>query len=225
MSLVIGLSSRFVTEDHVEKQCVNTRYINRLVERGLNTLMLTIGNPNLEHILSMCDGFLITGGNDINPVSYHEINEGLSKDTDIRLDQLDIAIIFHALKYRKPLLGICRGLQILNVALGGTLYQDLCELNKTHLNIPFGHIVYLNDHPYFAWSKSIDVNSFHHQAIKDLADDLVVYGRSEDGIIELVVHKTHPIFALQWHPEMSPDNITSHMVFDAFVNMFDLNTL
>lgn len=215
----IGVSPRFVIEEGIHKQCVNTRYIERLTERGLNTLMITLGNPHVEDILMLCDGFLITGGNDVDPNSYHDVNQGLSIDTDNRFDELDALMIKHAIKYHKPLLGICRGLQMLNVSLGGTLIQDLSDLNAFHQNIQQGHRIKLIEHPYFKWPSLIEVNSFHHQAIKDLACDLVAYGHADDGIIELVIHKTHPIFAVQWHPEITPECVNSKIIFDTFADL------
>src|SRR3989339_111031 len=218
MSKLVCFSPRLLTEEGVEKQFVNTRYINRLVERGVNTLQLTLGNPYREDILNLCDGFVITGGTDLDPKTYGEENQGLSKQIDQRLDEIDRLMIEHAVKYQKPLLGICRGHQSLNVFLGGSLHQDLGDLNPQHNRIKDDHIIQMLPHPSFAWGNQISVNSYHHQAINKLAKSLKAVGTHEDGTIEMIVHESLPIFAVQWHPEITPDSPISKLIFDHFVS-------
>src|SRR5690554_142054 len=122
---LIGITPRILVEDGVEKQFVNTRYVKQLTDRGLNVIMILTNNPYPEEILNMCDGFLITGGNDIDPSYFGETNEGLSKKVIPSLDELDKLIVEHAAKTGKPLLGICRGHQAINVFLGGSLHQHI----------------------------------------------------------------------------------------------------
>jgi putative glutamine amidotransferase len=219
MPKLVGLSPRLLTEDGVEKQFVNTRYLEPLNKRGLNTLMLTLENPNLEKILMLCDAFLITGGTDVDPKCYNETNEGLSKNVDSRLDEVDKLIVEHAVRYKKPLLGICRGHQSINVFLGGTLHQDLGDLNKDHKSIRNNHYVNVTKNSFINLEGTINVNSYHHQAIKDLAKDLTILGIHNDFTIELVVHKTLPIFAVQWHPEVNSDSLVSKVIFDKFAEL------
>lgn len=220
MAKLICLTPRLLTESNTEKQFVNTRYIAPLIERGFNTIQLTLENPSNNDIFDLCDGFLITGGADVDPVYFGETNdEGLSKNINSRLDLLDKAVIDYAVKHKKPLLGICRGLQSLNIFLGGTLHQDLGPLNPSHKSIKENHIVHTIKHPLFNWEEKLDVNSYHHQAIKDVADDLDVIARHKDNTIEMVVHKNLPIFAVQWHPEISKDSFESKVIFDVFANL------
>ena len=216
MTKLIGLSPRLLTIDTVEKQFVNTRYLTPLTKRGLNTLMIGLDNPNPEAILKLCDGFLITGGTDLEPTLYNEENNGLSKGIDLRLDNLDKLMIEHAVKHKKPLLGICRGHQSLNVFLGGSLYQDLGDLNTSHNTIKENHFIHIDKNDFINLEGLINVNSYHHQAIKDLAKDLQVIGRHPDQTIEMVVHKTLPIFAVQWHPEINSESKISQIIFDKF---------
>ncbi|MDD2575615.1 MAG: type 1 glutamine amidotransferase [Acholeplasmataceae bacterium] len=216
MTKLIGLSPRLLTEDTVEKQFVNTRYLTPLNKRGLNTIMISLDNPNVEDILKLCDGFLITGGTDLDPTTYNQINNGLSKGIDLRLDNLDKLIIEHAVKHKKPLLGICRGHQSLNVFLGGTLYQDLDHLNNNHNKVKENHFIQIDKNDFINIDGIINVNSYHHQAIKDLAEDLEVIGRHNDQTIEMVFHKTLPIFAVQWHPEINSESQISQIIFDKF---------
>lgn len=220
MTKLIGLSPRLVTVENVEKQFVNTRYLNPLINRGFNTLMLTLENPDIESILKLCDGFIITGGTDVDPITYHEVNNGLSTGIDKRLDDIDKQIIEHSVKYKKPLLGICRGHQSINVFLGGSLHQDLGDLNQNHQRIKENHNVLITKNTFIDLPSLIQVNSYHHQAIKDLALSLEIIGRNEDAIIEMVAHKTLPLFAVQWHPEINSDSDISTIIFDKFRALF-----
>lgn len=216
MTKLIGLSPRLLTEDNVEKQFVNTRYLNPLHKRGLNTLLLTLNNPNLEEVLEHCDAFLITGGTDSDPKHYGEENKGLSKGVDHRLDETDKMIIEHAVKHKKPVLGICRGMQSLNIFLGGSLYQDLDNLNDTHNSVKEDHFITINKNSFINLEGELNINSYHHQAIKKLAKDFEVIGKHNDGTIEMVIHKTLPIFAVQWHPEINSESDVSKVIFDKF---------
>lgn len=218
MNKLVCFSPRLLTEEGVEKQFVNTRYINRITERGLNTIQLTLSNPNIEDILNLCDAFIITGGTDLDPKTYGEENQGLSLHIDQRLDEIDRQMIEHAVNHQKPLLGICRGHQSLNVFLGGTLHQDLDVLNQSHNRIKENHIIHMTSNPSFALESQISVNSYHHQAINKLAPSLKAIGTHEDGTIEMVIHENLPIFAVQWHPEITPDSPISKLVFDHFVS-------
>lgn len=211
---LIGLTARLLVSEGVEKQFVNTRYLIPLQERGFNTVLLTLNNIDNEAILSLCDGFLITGGDDLDPSSYHESNAGLSKDSDLRMDALDKAVIDYAIKHQKPLLGICRGLQSLNVFMGGSLYQDLGLKNESHKSIKKDHFVTLDN------NETLNVNSYHHQAIKRLADDLEIVAIHSDGTIEMVKHKRLPIFAVQWHPEINHQLQASQFIFAKFAKLF-----
>ncbi len=221
MSKLICLTPRLLTPEEVEKQFVNTRYLRPLIKRGFNTLLLTLDNPNNEKILQLCDGFLITGGTDLDPKFYNEENEGLSKNVHDRLDELDKLVVKHAVKNKKPLLGICRGLQSINVFLGGSLIQDLDEVNETHNSVKENHEVIMDKNNGFNLPELIKVNSYHHQAIKKLAPDLKVIGRHKDNTIEMVVHNTLPIFAVQWHPEINSESDVSNILFDKFKELFD----
>ena len=92
--------------------------------------MLTLENENIESLLEKCDGFLITGGDDIDPVNFGEVNTGESKDVMKELDDLDKIVVEYALKSKKPLLGICRGHQSINVFCWWSLYQDIGKVTR-----------------------------------------------------------------------------------------------
>lgn len=142
----------------------------------------------LETDLSSFDAFLLPGGYDINPLYYHQENYA-SKHIDKEMDSLDKKIVEYCLLNKKPLLGICRGMQSINVFLGGTLKQNITH----HMNE--NHFIYFDQ-------RYVLVNSFHHQSIDKLAPNLEVLGTSLDGEIEIVRHKTLPIYGVQFHPEL-----------------------
>ncbi len=138
--------------------------------------------------LALFDGFLLPGGFDIDPKYYHEENYA-SKNIDKEMDLLDQKIIEFCIKEKKTLLGICRGIQSINVFLGGSLKQNI--LNHSNEN----HFIQKNQKYYL-------VNSFHHQSIHHLAKDLNIVATSLDGEIEVVQHKSLPIYGVQFHPEL-----------------------
>lgn len=142
----------------------------------------------LETNLSSFDGFLLPGGFDIDSKYYNEDNYACH-NVQAELDELDQKIIKYAVENKKPLLGICRGIQSINVFLGGSLKQDI--LNHQDEN---HFIQYQNQY--------ILVNSFHHQSIKTLSQELNSLAQSLDGEIEIVKHKYLPIYGVAFHPEL-----------------------
>jgi putative glutamine amidotransferase len=220
MRKLVCLTSRTMLDElSQEKQFVNTRYVKPLTERGMNTMMLTLDNPSPEEMFNLCDAFVVTGGVDLDPMTYKDVNAGLSKDIHPSLDLLDSLVIKYAKTTKKPLLGVCRGLQSINVFLGGTLYQDLAQLGLKHSNIPGNHKINTVENDVLKFESEIAVNSYHHQGIKKLATGLKVIGKQTDGIIEAVVHESLPIIAVQWHPEMRPSSPESKVIFDTFATM------
>lgn len=197
----IGITVREVIVDDTKKEFVNTSYMEFLNNcREIIPIIISASTENISQILSFCDGFLITGGDDLDPVLYNEENTS-SNITPKSIDDLDKAVINYCLKSKKPLLGICRGLQSLNVFLGGSLHQNI-ENHRDN-----NHEILLYDNSMFTKlaSNRLIVNSFHHQAINKLADRLNCVGVASDGIIEVVEHKELPMFAVQYHPEKMID--------------------
>lgn len=153
------------------------------------------------------DALMLAGGNDIDPAIYgEEINGAVNIDED--RDECDLALIESFISSGKPIMGICRGYQLLNAYFGGTLCQHIPTteihtstdtLVKTHTVTAEGGICRA------LYGGSFVVNSYHHQAIERLGDGLVVTA-SADGMIEAIEHKTLKIFGVQWHPERMIDN-------------------
>lgn len=215
---LIGVSPRILTEKGVEKEFVNKRYLIPLQKRQFNTIMLTTDNPDLEAILNLCDGFLITGGADIHPKHFNEENKGESRDVIESLDEVDQNIILHAVKHNKPVLGICRGHQAINIFLGGSLYQDI---GTSHNQEPHTHEINSIKNDFLNFEEKIVVNTYHHQSLKKLAPDLEVIATHNDGTIEAIVHQKLPIFGVQWHPEINADSPESILIFDKFASLFN----
>ncbi|CAB4656538.1 unannotated protein [freshwater metagenome] len=149
-----------------------------------------------------CDGFVFLGGGDVCPLTYGEQETARLYGVDESLDQFERNVMREAIALDKPVLAVCRGHQMLNVALGGTLIQHL-DTTEDHRDTM--HEVELLDDSHVARATGTTrptVHSFHHQAIRQLADDLQVVGTHEDGTIEAVQHITARwIVGVQWHPE------------------------
>lgn len=175
------------------------------------------------------DGLILCGGNDINPTYYNEELNG-SVDIDDSRDASEYALMKAFIDARKPIMGICRGCQFLNIVFGGTMYQDIPNA-KEHSTFSDSDLVHsvTATHGSFIHSlygEQFMVNSFHHQAIKKLGNNLEVVMTASDGkIIEGIKHKTLPIFGVQWHPErmcFSPkrdDTVDGSALFEYFIKM------
>lgn len=161
---------------------VHKSYINLINNHSFG--IVTKDSNLLEY-----DGFLIPGGYDIDSINYNEKNL-YCNNIDTEMDMIDEKVIKHCLKYKKPLLGICRGIQSINVFLGGTLKQNIFNHNNENHFINFSGENYL-------------VNSFHHQSINKLANNLEILATSYDNEIEIIKHKFLPILGVQFHPEIA----------------------
>ena len=185
----------------------------------------------LEDCLDQLDGLMLAGGGDVVPSRFGEepIQE-LGETTPVR-DEFELRLLPAAIRRNMPVLGICRGIQVMNVALGGTLYQDLpAQYQPAHPPL----LAHKQTQPYetpthsvelqpssqlyrLTGQKELQVNSMHHQAIEALADGLMISGRAADGTIEAVECLDLPFFlGVQWHPERLSDE-ASHRLFAGFV--------
>lgn len=195
---------------------VNRNYIDQLTSRDLVPIILTPGS-DLNHVLPLCDGFLIIGGDDFNPTIYGENNNlNLSKDIDDELDALDKTIIMHAVEHKKPVLGICRGHQALSAVFGKALHQDIDNSKLYHPHDDKLHNVtkVTNYGVATRLPDEFQVNTYHHQCTKDLADGFVVLFKNHD-VIEAIEHTSLPILGVQWHPERLDTNETK-IIFEYF---------
>ena len=204
-------------------------YMKGIEKAGGIPVMLPYNDEDeiLEEIIQRVDGILLTGGNDIDPKNYHEENRACGPSLPLR-DSLEMKLFALCMKYNKPVLGICRGIQMINVCMGGTLYQDLITEHISNVNHrmtpPYDQMIHTNtiikdSLLYKILNKEeIQVNTRHHQAIKQLGKGLEINAISEDGLIEAVNVIDHP-FALgvQWHPEHFTTNQDADLIFKYFI--------
>jgi putative glutamine amidotransferase len=171
----------------------------------------------LQEIFDRLDGVFITGGVDVDPGRYGEAKTPLCGTTDPDRDAVEIALLQHGLQRQLPVFAVCRGIQILNVACGGTLYQDVTAQVPAALKHDYFPTPEKPSRKYLAHDVAVkpgsrlghilrdavvSVNSMHHQAIKDLAPNLTATAHAPDGIIEGVEGQSDQyLIAVQWHPE------------------------
>lgn len=156
----------------------------------------------LAERLERFGGVLMPGGADLNPERYGRRPLPETVEVVDFQDDLDLATAHAVIAARLPTLAICRGLQVLNVALGGTLHQNLPETTVDHRNgVHDVRIVYGSRLHGITGAERVPVSSCHHQAVDVLAADLVVTATAADGVVEAVEHRSADIIAVQWHPE------------------------
>lgn len=218
MKPVIGITpSPMVDEHRGERNTLSINYSDAVLAAGGVPIILPPQTGNDDEILSIVDGLIFSGGGDIRPEVYgdHDYHPKTYGVHDQR-DNLELPLIREAIARDMPVLCICRGIQILNVALGGTLYQDVADQfnpeikhSQSDLSIPASepsHQVQLTPGSLAATvygSDTVPTNSFHHQSLKDVPAELVVVGRAPDGTVEAVERPgSHFVLGVQWHPEM-----------------------
>ena len=199
-------------------------------EHYINAVACAGGLPTAQYCPEVdlsYDGLLLCGGRDVDPLRYGEQIDG-AVNIDYARDSAEFALAKAFIEAGKPVFGVCRGSQLLNIYFGGTLYQHLeatphhrssTEVDATHIaeTVTDGIIRKL-------YGDRFVVNSVHHQAVKELGADLVVTHISDDSIIEGFEHKSLPVFAVQWHPERlvnleNADTVNGLKIFEYFVSL------
>jgi putative glutamine amidotransferase len=210
----------------------NQRYVQAVLHAGGVPILIppVPSGEALSAIQEILDGLLLAGGADLDPTHYGEAPLPEMGTPEPQRDTTELAITRWALDKRLPVLGICRGMQLLNVACGGSLYQDL----PTQLPSAFDHEQQGQARTHIAHEVStepgslladilgvqhVGVNSFHHQAVKRIGQGLRVTGVAEDGVAEAIEIPDLPfVLAVQYHPEeLEGNDATSHRLFLAFV--------
>lgn len=180
-----------------------------------------------EEMADLADALFLTGGEDVQ-ASYYEGVEAYCTDTDEWRDAFEMRLIPLFIERKKPIFGICRGMQMINIALGGTLHEDIAiRLGKTHLfAIPHDVVAEKGSVAERLFGRQFIVNSFHHQAVNRMGEGLHVTIRTEDEIPEGIEHESLPVFAVQWHPERmtgnnryNPEGPDMHPIFQYFVDL------
>ena len=209
MKPIIAISPNMSEVGAISLSCA---YTSAVIEAGGIPIVIPEAEPEeIKELLRKADGLILSGGGDVDPLLYGEERlKECGKAID-RRDRLDLDVLQAATELGLPVLGICRGCQVINVFFGGALYQDLpSQLSLYHRSesadtVCTHEIRVEEDTPLQrAVGDLITVNSYHHQAIKTLGEGLRVMAKSEDGIIEAITKDDYPFLrAYQWHPERS----------------------
>lgn len=233
---LIGVSTSVTVDKYPERAYVNAAYLNAVQQAGGVPVPLPpqLGADERAEILRRLDGVLLTGGGDVDPARFSEPRHPTTVDVSAARDGLEIDLTRWALEAHVPLLAICRGLQVLNVALGGSLHQDIpsepgspldhsqAELQTRARHQPTHHVKVQEGSRLAAilGALELDVNSFHHQAIKRLGRGLEDVAWAPDGIIEGVEFGDDAPFVVgvQWHPEeLAGHDLAARNLFAALV--------
>lgn len=229
MKPIIGITANYMSDGSAEYQegigapgqawqKLAHDYITAVEQAGGLPLILPIvsGEDAAKELLERVDGVLFSGGSDIDPLLFGETATGKNGNIIPERDRQEAFMLRHLLDHtRKPVLGVCRGIQLMNAALGGTLIQHIPDEGFTSHSLSMyprqspshrvtvvpGSLLYR-----ITGQSSLAVNSFHHMAVKQCAPRLTVTGRAEDGVIEAMELADNPggrfFLGVQWHPEM-----------------------
>ncbi|MBQ7821589.1 MAG: gamma-glutamyl-gamma-aminobutyrate hydrolase family protein [Clostridia bacterium] len=209
-------------EDGDDKLYMKFSYVDAIIKAGAVPLIagLDTDEDYISTALASVHGLLLTGGDDIDPSIFgEEKSDKCGPVSDLR-DLFELRALKLALEYGMPVLGICRGAQVMNVALGGTLYQDMPGHRQSGAYHEPHHSVTVTEPLSEIYPEHSPVNSFHHQAIKKQANGLRVCAESDDGYIEGVYMPGHPFFVgVQWHPErMIQTDAAARRLFEKFTH-------
>ena len=212
------------------------RYLNSILRAGgepVVTAPQTFSVTGAQDLLSRFDALLLMGGPDVDPMMYGQTASSQVYGVSPQQDQFEVAMLQGALANQLPVLAVCRGMQLANVVLGGTLVQHLADLSNAATLVahapgefPVGaefvvHDVELTAESWLAsatQSRHVQGASFHHQGIDRLAPGFQAVGFAPDGLLEAIEHEEHRIVGVQWHPEdTSADDPAQQGIYDAFV--------
>lgn len=208
-------------------------YLEGIIEAGGIPVMLPLIKEmdEIKEVVQRFDGFIITGGHDVDPKLYHEEKKDYCGALCKERDEMEMVLIPEIIKQDKPMMGICRGYQIINVCLGGSLYQDLdkeYKLTEVHRQLapydqPSHEVMILKETPLYHLleSESMFVNSCHHQAIKELSSQLLPMAYSSEKLVEaFYMPNHHYIVGYQWHPEMIyKKSVENKKIFKDFIKV------
>ncbi|GAB4546868.1 MAG: gamma-glutamyl-gamma-aminobutyrate hydrolase family protein [Anaerolineales bacterium] len=230
---LIGITTRNGQDaDGHPISAVQHAYINAIRNAGGLPILIPsiLEEDALGALYSLLAGILFTGGGDISLEHFRGEDHPRIEGVDVKRDLTEIFLVRAAAREGKPMLGICRGAQVMNVALGGTLYTHLYDQVPNALDHAYpGSLRRSLVHPVNVDEESraaeifgetfLRVNSLHHQALKDVAAPLRVVGRAPDGVAEVVEMPEHPYaVAVQWHPEWLTDQPAMLRLFQSLID-------
>lgn len=234
---IIGITSGVLVDEGgmfpgYRRVYANEDYISSVVSNG-GVPMIVALNDSLDVIerqLSVVDGLILTGGNDITPFKYNQEPEQKLGDLFPERDEFEFEVLRLAKEKNIPILGICRGAQLINVYHGGNLFQDLSYRPEETLRHWQSHNPAQVTHTIdvvggtklnaIMGTPDVLVNSFHHQVMQEVAADFQVSARAKDGVIEAIESTTYPfLLGVQWHPEMLYQTETNmNLIFKELIN-------
>lgn len=198
---------------------------------GVPVLLAPVPDPLIAEVVERIDGLVLSGGGDVDPARYGGRRSANNYGIDFDRDEFEIELVKAAAVRRLPTLAICRGMQVVNVALGGTLIEDIPGETGSADHTVIGHQVF-NGHQHVRLDPTclvarvvqavdIEVNSIHHQAVRNLAPGVRAVGWADDGVIEAIEHEDSgwPLLGVQWHPEYlgDADDPASRALFKGLV--------
>jgi putative glutamine amidotransferase len=202
-------------------------YVEAIRSAGGVPILIPAGEPNLAAMFAQLDGLVFSGGGDIDPRMYSGVSHPTIYNIDPERDRSEISLAQMALATEIPILGICRGLEILVVATGGSLIPHLPDefgeviAHRANQTLSTEHTVKIDRNTHLAQivgTIEVSVVSWHHQAAGSIPSEWRIAAKAPDGVIEAIEHKDRPwAIALQWHPEMSIQDSSQYRIFHAFV--------
>jgi putative glutamine amidotransferase len=230
---LIGITTdRMVRNSGLLQQGITQAYIEAVFQAGGCPVLIPLGGPDALYaeMAQRLDGVLFTGGGDVHPAAYASQPHPKVTYVDEDRDRVEIVILHFAIERRLPFLGICRGMQVVNVALGGTLFEDIAEQRPDSLKhdyspgYPRDYLAHPVDIPpgsrleQVLGLQQVQVNSLHHQAVRRLAGGLTSTASAPDGVIEALELADYPFgLAVQWHPEWLREHLSMRALFRAFI--------
>ena len=237
---IIGITSAYEKEEglrNYHRTTVSIDYTKSVVASGGIPLVIPVTKDReiIKAQLELIDGLILSGGADINPFLYgQDFKEGIGIISPER-DECEMMILEEFFKTGKPILGICRGHQLINIYFNGTLFQDMRYYGKDYLKhgqelYPelATHIVNIVEKDNMLaklYGDKVATNSFHHQSVDRLGEGLTVIAKANDGIIEAFQKKDHKfLYGIQWHPEMmtARGNQDMKKIFETFIKYCDI---
>ncbi len=206
--LVVGISESFPAGNDSAKVMVNASYADAVARGGhVPVVVPRFGtDEQFDVLVSKLDVLILTGGEDVDPARYKASRSPKLGKVNVPRDGFDFRLLAAARRRNLPVIGICRGCQLMNIAFGGTLWQDLPSefpvKDVQHRNVH--HRISIEPNSRFACVTGVTnalVNSYHHQAVKDLAPGFRIVAKSPDGVVEAIECDTYPAIGVQFHPE------------------------
>ncbi len=203
------------------KQSINKQYYDHITQCGADIIDTYPFSP--IKAVKECDCLIVCGGGDMHPKFYNQEPIVSSTVYDIYFDEYELSLIGEFVKAGKPILGICRGMQSINVAMGGTLIQDIpYQLGLSHSdcgNRVCMHEIKIAKNSRLVKSMGIRaiVNSHHHQCVHILGSGMYVAAASHDGVVEAIESENLPILCVQWHPERMSGNTVFEHFFETYL--------